>query len=176
MDNQPIVIRVAHAEDAALIADMSIRTFYEAFAKDNTPSNMDKFLNQVFTRQKLMEEVGEPTSTFLLAYQGQVPVGYARMRESENPPELGTGRAIEIARIYVEQAWIGRGVGRLLMESCLQIARERHFAWIWLGVWEHNRTAHAFYSRFGFERFGEHLFMLGDDPQTDWLMKKSLDH
>ncbi len=174
MDDQPTEIRIAQAADAALIADLSRRTFYDAFAKDNTQANMAKFFDQVFTREKLMEEVGQPESTFLVAYRGQVAVGYARLRESEPPLELGDVRAIEIARIYVEQAQIGQGIGKELMEYCLHLARERLYEVIWLGVWEHNRAAHAFYGRCGFERFGEHLFMLGDDPQTDWLMKKTL--
>lgn len=169
-------IRIVEAtkKDAALIADMSRKTFYDSFAADNTQEDMDKFLNEQFTREKLIEEVGAPGNIFLLAYDGDEAVGYARMRETPNPVLPDGGPAIEIARIYAVQKSIGKGVGSALMQQCIEKAKELKVRLIWLGVWEKNYKAIAFYSKWGFEQFGEHLFMLGNDPQTDWLMKKTL--
>ena len=87
---------------------------------------------------------------------------------------MENGTALEIARIYAVQKSIGKGVGRALMQHCIEIARQRNFRIIWLGVWEKNQKAITFYSKWGFEKFGDHMFMLGNDPQTDWLMKKVL--
>jgi ribosomal protein S18 acetylase RimI-like enzyme len=101
-------------------------------------------------------------------------VGYARIRETPNPIFGESGPAIEIARIYAVQKSIGKGVGRALMQRCMELARQNNVTVIWLGVWEKNHKAIAFYTKWGFERFGEHVFMLGDDAQTDWLMKKVL--
>ena len=169
-----IRIEEATKKEAALIADLSRQTFYDAFAADNTQADMDKFLNEQFTREKLMEEVGAKGNTFLLAYEGDEAVGYARMRETPNPLLLTDGPAIEIARIYAAQKSIGKGIGSALMQQCIERAKQRHFRLIWLGVWEKNYKAIAFYTKWGFERFSEHVFMLGNDPQTDWLMRKEL--
>jgi ribosomal protein S18 acetylase RimI-like enzyme len=169
-----IRIQEATKADAALIADMSRQTFYDSFAADNTKADMDKFLNEQFTRERLMEEVGAAGNIFLLAYEGNEVVGYARIRETPNPIGRKNTPAIEIARIYAVQKSIGKGIGTALMQRCIAIAREKKSTLIWLGVWEKNYKAIAFYTKWGFERFGEHVFMLGNDAQTDWLMKKEL--
>jgi diamine N-acetyltransferase len=167
-----ITIRFATITDAELIADMSRQTFYETFAVSNTKANMDIFMNETFTKEVLMKEVGMPDNIFFLAYDGDEPVGYVRMHQSANPPELVN--AIEIARIYATTNAIGKGVGKILMQQCIAIAAEKKKDTIWLGVWEHNQRAIDFYSKWGFEKFSTHVFMLGTDTQTDWLMKKSL--
>jgi diamine N-acetyltransferase len=169
-----ISIKEATTGDAGLIADLSRQTFYDSFAADNTPENIDKFMNEQFTREKLMEEVGAPGNTFLLAYVGDEVVAYTRLRETASPLLMENGPAIEIARIYAIQNSIGKGVGSALMQQCLEIARQKNARVIWLGVWEKNYKAIAFYTKWGFEKFGDHVFMLGNDAQTDWLMKKIL--
>jgi diamine N-acetyltransferase len=161
-------------EDAPLVADMSRQTFYESFASENSAENMDKFMHSQFTREALMKEVGAEGNIFFLAYDDDKPVGYVRMRESGDMPELGNKRGIEIARIYAVAGSIGKGVGSALMQKCIDVALERNKEVIWLGVWEKNKRAIDFYTRRGFEKFGTHIFILGDDPQTDWLMKKEL--
>lgn len=169
-----IRIQEATKADATLIADLSRQTFYDSFAADNTKENMDKFLNEQFTRERLMAEVGAAGNIFLLAYDGDEVAGYARIRETPHPVVAENKPAIEIARIYAVQKSIGKGVGRALMQQCIEIARQKKAPVIWLGVWEKNYKAIAFYTKWGFERFSEHVFMLGNDAQTDWLMKKEL--
>jgi ribosomal protein S18 acetylase RimI-like enzyme len=169
-----IITRLAGINDRQLIADMSRQTFYDTFAMHNSKENMDKFMNEQFTPELLMEEVGAPGNIFLLAYDDEQPAGYVRMREYNNPPELGSSNAIEIARIYALPSAIGRGVGKKLMQECINIAQEKKKEALWLGVWEKNLRAIEFYAKWGFEKFATHVFMLGDDAQTDWLMKKSL--
>ena len=170
----PVRVRVATKEDAALIADLSRETFYAAFAAQNTAENMAKFMNEQFTREALMAEVGSKHNIFLLAYIGDEVVGYARLREQNQPPELKDATAIEIARIYATTSSIGKGVGKILMEKCLEIATYLKKNTVWLGVWEHNQRAIEFYTKWGFKKFATHVFMLGDDPQTDWLMEKRI--
>jgi ribosomal protein S18 acetylase RimI-like enzyme len=166
-----IDIRQAIVTDAGLIADLSRQTFYETFALHNTKENMDKFMNEQFTKDALMKEVGMKGNIFLLAMNDDNPLGYVRMRESDPPKELGKTESIEIARIYATTSSIGKGVGSALMKECIAIAKEKGKQVIWLGVWEKNQLAIDFYLRWGFEKFGEHDFILGKDVQTDWLMK-----
>jgi ribosomal protein S18 acetylase RimI-like enzyme len=135
---------------------------------------MDKFMNEQFTRQKLIDEVKQPWHIFFIAFINNEPVGYVKMREGAVPSGLATQSCIEIARIYSVQHKIGKGVGRKLMQTCHDIAKQKKKKIIWLGVWEKNQRAIDFYTGWGFEKFGEHDFILGDDLQTDWLMKKTL--
>ena len=167
-------IRIATKDDASLIADLSRSTFYETFASQNSTENMDKFMNEQFTREKLMREVGAQHNIFLVAEIEGEAVGYARMREVPNPKELNGLPAIELARIYSVQSRIGKGIGSALMKKCIEVAQQEKKQVLWLGVWEKNQHAISFYERWGFEKFSEHEFVLGNDVQTDWLMKKTL--
>ena len=155
-----INIRIATITDAGLIADMSRLTFYDFFATQNTKENMDKFMNEQFTKEALMQEVGAERNIFLLAYDGEQPVGYVRMRENNIPPELGVKEAIEIARIYAIQSVTGKGVGSALMQKCIDIATEKKCPVIWLGVWKQNKKWHRVERSYGsFAR----TFALPDD-------------
>jgi diamine N-acetyltransferase len=170
----PIFIRFATAGDAELIAEISRQTFFDTFAPFNTKENMDKFLNKQFTKESLIKEVGVDGNIFLLAYIEKELVGYALMRESKNPIELENKSAIEIVRFYATQKSIGKGIGKALMQKCVDIGIEKKKEIIWLCVWSKNQRAIDFYTKKGFEKFGDHVFMLGDDEQNDWKMKKKL--
>jgi len=169
-----LTVRYATNKDAMLIADISRQTFYETFAADNSKEDMDKFLSEQFTKGKLMMEVDSSENIFLLAYSGDVVAGYAKLREAKQPEKLKNVKTLEIARIYAMPNMIGKGVGNLLMRTCISIAKEKGKEVIWLGVWEKNMRAINFYKKRGFEKFDVSDFLLGDDVQCDWLMKKEL--
>ncbi|MBN9296635.1 MAG: GNAT family N-acetyltransferase [Filimonas sp.] len=168
-----INICYATADDAELIADISRQTFVEAFADQNTPENMQKFLNEQFTKEAIIEEVGTDGNTFLMAYAENELVGYVRLRDNK-PEELGDESAIEIARIYATATAIGKGIGSELMQACVDTARQLRKDIVWLSVWEQNNKAIEFYKKWGFEKFGEQAFVLGDEVQTDWQMKRNV--
>jgi ribosomal protein S18 acetylase RimI-like enzyme len=108
----------------------------------------------------------------LFAYDGNDVVGYVKIRDERVPLSLGNTNALEIARLYAMNNQIGKGVGSFLMQACIDAATEKSKEWLWLGVWEKNQRAIEFYTRWGFEKFDETDFLLGDDMQRDWLMKK----
>lgn len=172
--DESITIRVASADDVEAIISLGIRTFRDTFDEVNTAENMMMYLNNTFTVKRISEEIAEPQSAFFLAEQESEIIGYARVRNSEKPDSVGDGKAIEIERLYADKKFLGKRVGYLLMSECLQYARDNAAKWVWLGVWEHNERAIAFYKRWGFEKFGDHVFMLGKDAQTDWLMKTNI--
>jgi ribosomal protein S18 acetylase RimI-like enzyme len=174
MNKTDIIIRPATETDAELIADISRQTFYDSFVEYNTKENMDKFMNEQFTREKLIEEITQPWHAFFLAFLNDEPVGYVKLRDSSVPLKLHGQSCLEIARIYSVQKTIGRGVGKKLMQTCHDIAKQKGKKILWLGVWEANQRAIDFYTKWGFEKFGDQKFVLGDDIQTDWLMKKSI--
>jgi ribosomal protein S18 acetylase RimI-like enzyme len=175
MAKEPVLVRKAKAKEAGLVADISRETFHESFASVNTKENMDKFMNEQFTREKLMAETKDPGNIFLLAFMDKDPVGYCKIRDWAGPNSQEDANSMEIARIYVVQKKIRCGIGKLLMHECVKIARQKGRRVIWLGVWERNTRAIEFYTKWGFKKFSEHIFMLGDEQQTDWLMKKFLD-
>lgn len=170
-----IVIKQATIEDAKLIADISHQTFYETFAEYNTKQDMEKFLNQQFTKGRLMLEVGAKQNTFLLAYDEGEIAGYVKLRDEKIPSSLYNTNVLEVARIYAVAKKIGKGVGAALMQSAINIAKEKKKELLWLGVWEKNQRAIDFYTKWGFEKFDETDFLLGNDMQRDWLMKKRID-
>lgn len=169
-----VFIRYATREDAGVIANISRETFYNTFASQNTKEDMDKFMSEQFSSERLMEQVGAPGNIFLLAYVENELAGYVRLLDGFNPSGLKDLPTIEIARIYAVQHAIGTGVGSALMQRCIELAKAMKKRSIWLGVWEKNERAIAFYRKWGFERFGTHDFVLGNDVQTDWMMRKLL--
>ena len=169
-----LTISYATAEDAALVADISRQTFYETFAAQNAKDDMDMFLNLQFTKGRLMLEVGAPENIFILGYYNEEIAGYVKLRESRHPKTLASNNALEIARLYAMRQMIGKGVGRFLMQTSLEIAQKQKKDTIWLGVWKENHRAIDFYKKWGFEIFDECDFILGNDLQKDWLMKKKL--
>ena len=135
---------------------------------------MKLYLEKNFTHEQLEREVDDKASTFLMALDRDVVAGYAKLRTGNNPPEVAEPNAIEIERIYCIQEYLGKKVGKILMQACLDIARQQGYEIVWLGVWEYNPRAMVFYENWGFEKFGSHPFLLGTDLQRDLLMKKKL--
>lgn len=169
-----LTIRYATENDAALIADISRQTFYETFAPLNSKENISIFMNVQFTKGRLMLEVGRPENIFLLAYNNNEVAGYVKLRDSRKPEGLNSNNTLEIARLYAMPKMIGKGVGKLLMQKSLDIADQKKKDFVWLGVWKENKKAIDFYKTWGFTVFGECDFILGNDLQKDWLMKKQL--
>lgn len=174
MKKAKINIRYATTTDNVLLAELGARTFYDSFAADNTPEHMAAYLAASFSPEKQAAELADPSSVFLIAEVEGVVVGYTKLKEGEPAAGITGLRPIEIVRIYAGQEWIGRGVGATLMQVSLNEAEKRGCDTIWLGVWEHNRRARAFYRKWGFVEVGTQIFQLGDDLQNDLLMQRSV--
>ena len=149
-------------------------TFTDAFAKDNTPENMHQYLSAYLTKEQLLKELKNPGSEFYFLKINNTPIGYLKLNQGDAQTEIKDHNALEIERIYVLQDYQGQNFGRVLFEKALQVANENNYDYIWLGVWEHNHKAIKFYEKNGFVKFSEHAFKLGDDVQTDILMKRVL--
>lgn len=169
------VIRPASPTDAGMLTELARRTFHAAFAGSCSEADMQLYMDQSFTREQLSSELLDPQSSFLVAEIAGEPAGYAKLYRDNYPPECISGKApVELVRLYVEPGRIGSGVGAKLMQACLAEARSAGHRTIYLGVWEWNHRAQKFYQKWGFERVGEHVFMMGNDPQTDWWMERAL--
>jgi ribosomal protein S18 acetylase RimI-like enzyme len=170
-----LTIIQADVSHAPLLTSISLQSFCEAFEKDNNPEDFKTYVDEAFSEEQLNKDIKEPGSIFYLAYYNGEAVGYARLRNSTEVNDKFPGKKlIELHRLYTLDKYIGRGIGKALMNHCLQVAKQKGFEVIWLGVWEHNDHAQGFYKSFGFEKFSSHVFMVGNDPQTDYLLKKNL--
>jgi diamine N-acetyltransferase len=167
-------IRKALKSDLDDLLTLAISVFTITFESANHPDDFKLYMDVAFTKEKIEKEFQEAGSQFFVATEGSTIVGYARVRENDEADHLIGKRNLEIQRVYVDIPWQGKGIANQLMAACEDFARQQKKEWIWLGVWEHNPKAQHFYHKLGYEKFSEHRFMLGNDPQTDWLMKKKL--
>ena len=169
-----IQIQRATITDLASLQAIGRNTFVETFADSNSAENMNAYLAEGFSEEKLLAELQNENSQFYLACQENEVLGYLKVNIGVAQTENQDSDALEIERIYVLQKCHGKQVGKFLFEQALTIAKERKVPYIWLGVWEENPRAIRFYQKNGFVEFGEHLFQLGNDAQRDVLMKRNL--
>mgnify|MGYP000494044645 FL=1 len=150
------------------------QTFTETFAAHNSAENMAKYLEEAYADEKLSAELNDPNSVFYFAELDNQVIGYLKLNFGGAQTELKDNKALEIERIYVTKAFHGKNVGQLLYNKAIEVAKEKSADYIWLGVWEENQKALQFYKKNGFVEFDKHVFVLGDDAQTDLMMKLEL--
>jgi diamine N-acetyltransferase len=167
-------IRNARATDAGLLAELGRRTFEDTFSGDNTPEDMAAYVASSFSVTQQSDELADPASVFLIAEVGGVAAGYAKLHAGKTAKAIEGAKPIELVRLYVLHEWLGRGVGEALMRACLAEARSAGYETIWLGVWERNARAQAFYRKWNFRAVGEHVFQLGSDSQRDIVMEREV--
>jgi ribosomal protein S18 acetylase RimI-like enzyme len=171
---QPVTIRPGAPEDAVFLAQFAARVFRETFGADNTPENMARFIEQTYTEPRMADALADPRmSTIFADVDGEV-AGFAQVRAGHVPACVTTPAPIELERFYVDRPWHGRGVAHALMSAVDALAVTRGARSLWLGVWEHNHRAIAYYRKCGFIPVGSHVFVLGTDEQTDLLMVRLL--
>ncbi len=169
-----ILVRHATAADAELLAQLGRRTFAEAFAASNSAEDLRLFLDQTYQEPIQARELAEPGAWHLIAEADGAAIGFARLRRGAVPPCVKGPDPLELQRIYVLQAWLGQKAGPALLRRCMDEAWALGARTLWLGVWERNDRALAFYRRHGFEAVGDHTFVVGTDPQRDVIMVRAL--
>ncbi|WAC13072.1 GNAT family N-acetyltransferase [Dyadobacter pollutisoli] len=169
-----IIISKASLQDLATIQQIGRETFLETFAEANTEADMEKYLAENFSDEKMNSELSNPDSQFFIAWDDKIPVGYLKVNSGLAQTELKDPSSLEIERIYVKKAYHGQMVGQILYEKSLEVAQLQKNAYLWLGVWEQNPKAIRFYEKNGFKVFDKHIFKFGEDEQTDIMMKKVL--
>ncbi|MBO9675408.1 MAG: GNAT family N-acetyltransferase [Sphingobacteriaceae bacterium] len=170
---EQITIERVNITDIKKLQEIGRATFFEAFAGVNTEQNMKHYLENSFSEEKLKSELNNSNSQFYFARVNGKVIAYLKINFGEAQNEK-IDHAIEIERIYVLKAFHGKGVAQSLYQKAIDIAYEMRVKNVWLGVWEENYRALRLYEKNGFTAFGKHSFWLGDDEQTDLLMKKEL--
>jgi ribosomal protein S18 acetylase RimI-like enzyme len=170
-----MVIRSATLADAETLARFAERTFRDAFAADNQPGDMDAYCASAFTPDVMRGYLADASISTIVAVGAEgALVAYAQLRDAASDDVAPMDEPLELWRFYVDQVHHGRGVAQQLMAAVIDAARARGAGTLWLGVWEHNAKAQAFYRKFGFVVVGSHTFVLGSDVQTDRVMARSV--
>ena len=169
------MIRLAVPADAAALAALAERTFRDTFADDNTPADMAAHVEQAYSPAHQARELRDPAlATFVVVGPTGELTAYAQLRDGAAPASVTGPAPVELLRFYVDRAHHGQGLAQQLMTTVLEAAVQRGAATLWLGVWERNPRAQAFYRKYGFVDVGSHTFVVGSDPQTDRLMARPL--
>ncbi len=156
------------------LQQLSEKTFVESFGAQNTDANLQLYLSEYLTYHRLFDEINNPDAQFYFVKIGLNAVGYLKVNFSTAQTDIKDDNGLEIERIYVLKDYQNMKIGQLLFDKALQIAKDTNMQYLWLGVWEKNLKAINFYKRNGLIEFGTHMFKLGEDEQTDILMKKEL--
>ncbi|MCP9757215.1 GNAT family N-acetyltransferase [Lacihabitans sp. CCS-44] len=170
-----IEIKKVQTADLKQLQEIGRQTFSETFSAGNTEENMQNYLEEGFSEEKLSKELNDPNAEFYFATQKNVVIGYLKLNFGASQTELKDESALEIERIYVLKDFHGKSVGQVLYNQAIDIAKQKKANYVWLGVWEENPRAISFYKKNGFVEFDKHIFKLGDDEQTDIMMKLMLD-
>ena len=160
--------------DALLLQQIGRKTFEETFSSSNSKENLEKYLDQGFSLSKLQREIDDPNVEFYFAMQDNNIIGYLKLNIGQSQTEIKNENALEIERIYVLKEFHGKNIGQQLFEKALERALFQKVDFIWLGVWEQNKRAIEFYTKNGFIAFDKHIFKLGDEEQTDLMMKRPM--
>ncbi len=169
-------IRTATVADAEVLAELGARTFLAAFADhpQNRPEDIADYVASAYNPTRQTAELTDPKCVWLVAEVGDRVAGFALLKRSETESGVDGDHPIQVSRIYVDETLLGRRIGSRLLEQCLEVGRSGGHDVCWLGVWEHNHRAIAFYERFGFAEVGDMTFLLGSDPQRDVIMARRL--
>lgn len=169
-----IDIKKVAPKDIDVLQNIGRKTFYETFSAGNTEDNMKRYLSEGFSTEKLTTELNDKNTEFYFAFLDNSIVGYLKLNFGQAQSELQDDNSLEIERIYVLKEFQGKNVGQLLYDRAIEIAAYKNATYVWLGVWEENLKAIAFYKKNGLIEFDKHIFQLGNDEQTDIMMKVKL--
>jgi len=169
-----ISIKKCTLKDLHSLQKISYETFNETFKDQNSPENMNAYLKKAFNLEQVEKELSNRSSQFFFVFYNQELAGYLKVNTNEAQSEKMGDQSLEVERIYIKNTYQKQGLGKYLLNKAIEIAQEQNKENIWLGVWEKNENAIAFYKKMGFVQIGAHSFYMGDEEQTDFIMSKPL--
>lgn len=169
-----VTFQECQLEDLAVLLHIAKNTFYRSYSHLNTPENMTDYMSKAFHFDQIQKELTDPDSSFYFLKKNKEILGYFKINENAAQNEFQTKDLLEVERIYVLEAYQRKGYGRKMLNKILEMAQEKSKSRVWLGVWENNPKAIAFYQSLGFKHVGDHPFYFGDEAQVDWIMAKSI--
>ncbi|MNJ59672.1 Protease synthase and sporulation negative regulatory protein PAI 1 [compost metagenome] len=169
-----ITIKKCTFKDLRQLQEISYETFKETFKHQNSPENMNAYLDSAFNLKKLENELSNISSQFFFTYFNDEIAGYLKVNTNDAQTEVMGDESLEIERIYIKNKFQKHGLGKCLLDKAIEIAIECKKIKVWLGVWQKNENAIAFYKKMCFVQNGAHSFFMGDEEQLDFIMTKTL--
>ncbi|WP_339165983.1 GNAT family N-acetyltransferase [Paenibacillus sp. FSL R5-0341] len=169
-----IRIEICTVEQVCELQEISYETFNETFKAQNSPENMKAYLEKAFNREQLESELSVTDSQFLFIYVNHKLAGYMKVNINDAQSEKMGMESLEIERVYIKKEFQKHGLGKVLLHKAIEMETEHQKRNIWLGVWEKNENAIAFYEKMGFVQTGAHAFVMGDEEQSDFIMTKTI--
>jgi GNAT superfamily N-acetyltransferase len=167
-------IKRAREVDAKVLTDLGRETFLQTFAKDNSQEDMNIYLAKNFSIDKQRQEIQDTKRRIAIAWIGGIAAGFYHLYDGPVDPSVKGECPVELLRLYVDSKWHGKGIGPALMKSCIDLAGSEGYQTMWLGVWERNFKAQAFYKKYLFSEVGKHIFTLGNDEQIDLILCRKI--
>lgn len=168
-------ITAVNLDDIKELQEIGTSTFREAFEAENTKTIFENYLSKSFSLESLKKQINNPKSQFYFLREGIRIIGYLKVNVESAQTEQKLNNALEVERIYLLEKHRGKGIGNILMDKAIEIAKKMKKTIVWLGVWEENPSSIKFYQKYGFKIFDKHNFMMADEVQVDFLMKLELD-
>lgn len=172
--NMSVKLKKCSHEDLKILQEISIETFNDTFKDQNSSEHMQAYLESAFNSEQLEKELSNMSSQFFFVYCQNEVAGYLKVNTNDAQSEEMGGESLEIERIYIKNKFQKHGLGKYLFNKAVEIALEDNKKKIWLGVWEKNENAIAFYKKMGFVQTGVHSFYMGDEEQIDFIMTKTI--
>lgn len=170
-----ITVRKCDIDDLKQLKEISYSTYYDTFVQFNTLENMNAYLDSAYNIDKLRLELKDSYSEFYFVYDDDKLAGYMKINDVGAQTDIHDEKSLEVERLYIKKEYHGKGLGKVLMDIAIGIAKNRGKSYMWLGVWENNFNAQRFYKKFGFYKIGSHPFVMGDDEQIDFVLRKELE-
>ncbi|MDF2567445.1 MAG: Prolyl aminopeptidase, partial [Oscillospiraceae bacterium] len=161
-------------DDLDTLKEISCKTFRDTYAHLNSEDSVNAYLENTYNHDKLQSEILNSESSFYFIFMGGYLAGYLKLNEHKAQTDIHDPDSIEIERIYVLRGYQGKGLGRYMIDKAVEVTTIREKSYLWLGVWEFNEKAIRFYNNNGFCKIGEHSFFVGDEEQTDYLLRKDI--
>lgn len=166
-----ISFKKCNTDDLELLTALSKSTFIAAFEAVNNPDDFQAYVASAFHVDTIADELSNQHSSFYFIFKDNTLTGYLKLNEKGAQNEQFDSPSVELERFYISSQFQGEKIGQKALSRILEMTKVEQVAFLWLGVWEENHGAIRFYERLGFKKFGTHPYMLGNDRQTDWLMK-----
>jgi len=170
----PYQIKRCTENQLDLLQDISIETYRDTFMDSNSEDVMQSYLDRCLSKKKIEDEFNQPGSVFYFIYSAEQIAGFIKLNEAIAQMDINDEQSLEIERLYIRKDFFRKGFGNLLMDFACDLAKKSNKKYVWLGVWENNTRALAFYKKMGFVKIGEHPFDMGGDIQTDLVLRKML--
>lgn len=167
-------IRKAELSDAELLVELGRQSFYEAFATQTDPQDMETHLRRAFNIDEINSELKRGHSLFFIIEIESSPAGYAYLYPKIPPGCITYCDPIQMERFYLRKNYYGQGVGDALMKACLKEAKALGYRSVWLSSWELNDRANSFYKKWQFEIAGRQKFEVGSDVQNDYIFARKI--